>query len=248
MRRPTPEPLLLPSADVRFHAGGIATIADREGPPQIRTETGLYERFMDRIYLPVSTEQLTTAQITVVNRLRRRLIEEDAIEPADRKVKEKFGRLIERLGVRSVFEWGCGYYPLIPYLPSAAGRYLGIDIDPEVVRERRLAGSQAQLALEFDAASVEPFEIGVAIFVFHFRVTEQQLTAIRHLIGPNGAFVANVYRRSEPSRRALARDVHEAGLQVTRLLDRQEICRNHEYWILHRKGAALAERVELALR
>jgi SAM-dependent methyltransferase len=233
---------------VEEHPEGIVTITSHAATPRRLSHQGhVLERFMDTIYVPATTEELTPSQIQVVNRLRRELVDSGKVEPADHDVKVTFGSLASSIHARAIIDWGCGYHTLRPYLPADVTRFVGVDLDPDVVADRRVGGDEAYTCDEVAALDFEPFDLGFSVFVWHFDVRFQDLVTIKRLLGGDGVFIANVYRRDGSSRERLAESVRQAGFLLDRQPDKAHLCRDHEYWTLRQPGARLPPQVHEAL-
>ena len=232
---------------VEDHAEGIVTVDDASAPPRLVHGGRVLERFMDHIYVPGATENLTPAQIRVVNALRRELVESGDVDPANHEVKRAFASIVGDLGADSVLDWGCGYHPLKPYLPERVTRFVGVDLDPDVVAARRAAGDETYTCDHVAEVALAPFDVGFSVFVWHFDLPFGHLLSIKRLLRSEGLFVANVYRRDSASRAALANRLAHAGLDLRRVADRRGLCRDHEYWLVQHPGAPLHARVDDAL-
>jgi hypothetical protein len=191
-------------------------------------------RFMDFIYLPCPVEELTSQQVITVNRLRRRLVQHHQITVANEKVKNRFAQVIRRVAAASVFEWGCGYWPIQPYL-SKNVLYAATDLDPDVVsyqsRQHRICYWTNDLVRSPPSTRYAAI---VSIFVFHFNLPDEHIATMNELLGPKGFILANVYHRTERSRRRLRAAFNAYGITAEVRIDSHQLCKRHEYWVMHR--------------
>src|SRR5258705_13045115 len=74
-----------------------------------------YQRFMDRLFLPCSTESLSLEQINVINRFRESCFDSDAQFLLNQSVKRRIGTALDAIGCLSVVEIGCGRFPIKPF-------------------------------------------------------------------------------------------------------------------------------------
>jgi SAM-dependent methyltransferase len=194
---------------------------------------------MDYIYVPLPTDELSEDQIEVVNELRERLIQSDRITSANVAVKEKVAKFIEATDSHNVLEWGCGYRTLRPYLSGV--NYIGVDLDPKVVTYHKAQGgitclSAANTPLDLPS---ESFDAIPSVFVFHYRIPPEHISEMFRLIKPQGFLLANVYRRTRRSRKLLETSFLLQGFRVYRRKDRENLCHEHEYWLIQRNDSTI---------
>jgi SAM-dependent methyltransferase len=197
-------------------------------PTVVELDGVMYERFMDRILLPVPVELLTRHQLTVMNRARQRLLAEGA-GAINNTVKNSMVEVVRRLNPDGVLEWGCGYTGISDELPTAS--YVAADADPQVVAALRRRNVPCLDAVsELDTLPVHGFDLIVSVFVFHFHISPDQIGAMASALRPSGVLLANVYRRTEESRSILQGAFEAFGFVVSRRPDPHALCDHHEYW------------------
>lgn len=189
-----------------------------------------YFRFMDFIYIPTDTENLTPEQVVVVNSLRHRFRRRIAWASND-YVRRVFRTVIENTNPDVLLEVGAGFIPLLP--PNPGTEYLCVDMNPAVLPV--LAGRGYDAALfgahdELPLASAK-VDLVIAVFVLHFGLSDQQVVELARVLRLDGVFVANVYRRSSESRAALRGQFGRAGFTITVVADEQAVCKDHEFWL-----------------
>ena len=196
------------------------------------------ERFMDSIYVADPLEELDARQIRRVNKLRRRLMRDDAVESVNHRVKRAMAAAVNGSGARDVLEWGCGYSSLRPFLHTR-GEFVAVDID------RSLLAVQRAQKVPFVAADDAPqvlalasFDAVASVFVFHFKIPTGHIAAMVAALRPDGYLLANVYRRSLESRKQLAGAFETHGMQVLVAPDPAQCCAHHEFWLIARPHVA----------
>lgn len=201
------------------------------GPPSLTISGVLHQRFMDYLYTPMPLDELDARQVQVLNRLRRDLMTQGAARRANYRVKRVFNALIATVEPARMLEWGCGYEPLFGW--DVQFDYFATDIDPTVIAFQGKRGIICQTP-EVIATIVKPSSVDIipAVFVFHFRISDQDIDSMYTLLKPGGVVVANVYRRSAAAREHLEKTLSARGFTVSRHDDPQKLCTNHEYWIM----------------
>jgi SAM-dependent methyltransferase len=191
---------------------------------------------MDVIYLPVQPDQLTSAQIRVVNEIRLELLKQETFVRANSEVKAALVKALDQLRPRSILEWGCGYHSIQPLLPPGVD-YTGVDIDPAVVTSQHRHGANCFLVSDIEHGTVllpGTFDVVLGVFVFFFNITSKNIAAMANALREDGIILFNVYRKSEQARNELVRMFEGVGLIVERIEDRQAVCKDHEYWCVAR--------------
>ncbi|MNR33546.1 hypothetical protein D3C85_1512280 [compost metagenome] len=83
------------------------------------------------------------------------------------------------------------------------------------------------------------FEMVMAVFVLHFPFYKTQLDELHKRLKVSGVVIANVYRRSANSRERLIADMECSGFKVLKVQDANNLCVEHEYWILGKQDAQM---------
>lgn len=222
-------------ANIVEASDGIFFLHPLYGSPLPRTATidgRVHYRFMDYIMLPTMVEYLSPDQISIVNALRLQLLNGGAASAAHLVFKDATLRYLSSAGVRSVVEWGCGFDPVALPLDTLED-YLCIDIDPAVVAFQNGIGVRCCIPTD-PALTVTDrrFDVIIAIYVFHFRISIGDMKLMRRLVRGDGIILANVYRRSALSRARLARDFVSAGFCLATAADPAELSLRNEFWML----------------
>ena len=195
-----------------------------------------YFRFMDFIYIPVSTEKLSERQVIIVNTLRDDFFPKVPNPEVNRKVREKIKYVVNQTNVETILELGPGKSPLFQHQHQTFKAYYMADLNHEVVSENKRNGFECfhfgrDTELAISDTSVD---LIVAVFVFQFHISSYQISELKRVLKENGAIVANVYRRKIDSRSQLQKEFCHAGFCFWVLPDHEKLCRNHEYWCLYK--------------
>lgn len=188
-------------------------------------------RFMDSLYIREENLHLLPPEdVTSLCRARSNNI--DLIGGANHRVKEIFRKYLEIASPRIVFELGAGTLPLMTAAPTGM-TYILSDADPAAGEvsdgENFCVFSRSDYKLSYED---NYFDLVVAVFVFQFRVYQQQIKELYRCIGDNGVILANVYRRPQYSRADLVKEFEDFGFSVLILNDPERLCKEHEYWII----------------
>ncbi len=197
-----------------------------------------YVRFHDFIYLERPLDELDKCQVFSVCRLRDQFAGDSGMHP-NLRVREKIRQVAEVLSPKVLLELGPGNSPLFS-ASSTNFQYKLADLDEEVVRNLTSNGYSATL---FDDDSLLPtadssIDVIVAIFVFQFSLSATQIDEIVRVLCSNGLLVANVYRRSESSRKCLRSEFEDRGCKISIVDDSSEIGHNHQYWVVGREDCS----------
>jgi len=222
------------------HAGdSIYFVADASlGPKRYEIDGRTYERFMDFIYLPAPTEELTVAQTVIVNTLRhryRRRVEWSL----NTYVRGLLCRINDQLAPASVIELGVGFNPLYNSF-ALQFEYLCLDLDELAVTAARGRGLRADLFRDESKLSMPDNAVDaiLAAYVLHFALSANQLDELARVLSPEGYLIGNVYRRSAVSRAALLASLQDRDFFVqSRRLRGGE---GHELWIASPDARSLA--------
>ncbi|MDA8520202.1 hypothetical protein [Acidovorax sp. NCPPB 4044] len=204
------------------------------GPKDVLFENQKLIRFMDKFYLRCDPEHLTAVEVSV-------LCAERAKDPSvvlgpNGDVRTIFKKYISLLQPKRFLEIGAGNNPIFSGVEAQelGVAYSTCDADPKYAD--LFSGQSSELSYSdgfFDMAS--------AVFVLHFRFYEAQVSELFRCLANSGIFVANVYWRSQESRKGLAKMFLDAGFSLSIVPDEQRICRDHEYWILGKRDSDVAE-------
>jgi hypothetical protein len=199
-------------------------------------------RFMDRFYLRCPPDELEPDEVSAL--CRERAKSTGLITQTNQTVREIFKRLVYVLKPSRFLEIGAGSNPILSPADSLIR-------DTHYVRSDADAG-QAKGLTEFSLDSGlnyhdDHLDLAAAVFVLHFRFYEGQIAELQRCLKTTGAFVANVYSRSNESRATLKRSFLAAGFQLAIIPDPHNLCRAHEYWIAAKREDSLV-RHELVLR
>ena len=208
-------------------------------PLEIEMDGLRYQRFLDYIYIPSETEELSNDQILAVNELRHRLLLAPGARAINERTRGVFGRAVEIASPRSLLEIGPGTNPLFRSAPKGVQYWLA-DMSRDVIDANRSYGLPC---FYFNQSNGIPLadsavEMIIAIFVLQFNLTSEQIAELARIMAPSGVMVGNVYRRSEESRERLLEMFMGAELQAVRIGDPLNLCRGHEYWLVFKDVAA----------
>lgn len=224
------------------HGVYLADPVKRQGANVERIGDITLHRFMDYIYVDRPLIDVDGAALSTVNLLRQ-AVAKSAPDRADAcmgepnlLIKHLFGELAKYSRSSTVLEWGCGYQPMIPYLPSSV-RYTGVDVDPKVVEVLGANTSSDADVVHMesfcDTADRRRFDLILGVFVSHHKVEQRHLDALAKSLGTDGVFVTNVYRRTPNQRRDLEQAFWKAGMAVIKVPDRFQVATGHDIWFAY---------------
>lgn len=198
--------------------------------PEISIDGRIYYRFMDFIYIPRATDELSSEQVVVVNRLRHRF-RRRVSKTGNDYVKRVLRAIVSARKPGTLLEIGAGYSPLDD--ASFAQRYVCVDLDPQIPLVLQGRGYDA---VSFALGDQLPLptstvDMAIAVFVLHFAFADQQIGELARVLATGGVFVGNVYRRSADAREALLRQFVAGGLRAVMVPDPNAICRDNEFLI-----------------
>jgi hypothetical protein len=90
----------------------------------------IHYRFLDRLFIPTTTDELSSDQIELINRFRESNITIDGQFAYREQVRNLFDRCFTKLKYRNALEIGPGKFPLV--CPTFQ-RYASVDIDHEAL-------------------------------------------------------------------------------------------------------------------
>ncbi len=216
----------------------------RCSPKSLTIDGKVYTRFLDFIYMPCETHELTNEQCIAVNDIRNIYFETHKDMLINRKVKQHIATLINQLCANNnmtLLEYGCGYQTIHGLLKVNTS-YVGTDINHKVVAKNKktdLTGRFFIMDKENIPINNGTIDFIVSIFVFHFNVTTQQLSQLFNMLSDNGVMVFNLYLLPKNQRQALFLKIEKIGFFYHREMDVDELCQNHEYCILAKSPNAL---------
>ncbi len=231
----------------------VPDTADATPPRRLVVDGKRLFRFMDAIYLDRPSEKLDVKSIQTLNAARRPLLARSDVNSTNAKVRSALATGVRAGGAKRVLEWGCGFHPMRSQLRGI--RYVGLDIDPHVIRHNSLRVPlpwQRPFVLadaELDRLDDDSFDAVVSAFVLHFRLSRLHIETMRRVLRPGGFVLANVYRRSPRSRRELRAAFERARFSVDVHPDPAAMCDGHEFWTMtaDRAGADCAGRAVAAV-
>lgn len=211
------------------------------GPEDVVYLGKKYFRFMDYLYVQNPNLAALSAD-EVCNLCRARVIRSDLISPVNAKVRDIFKSLVEGVGLDSVLEIGAGRTPVFAVQDIKPNQYYLADADAEVVAYHTAIGNECYIFSEEMCDfpdSVESLDMVIAVFVLHFPFHENQLSQLNKRLKETGVIVANVYRRDQESREILGQEMTRVGFKVIKVKDENNLCRDHEYWIIGKQMSRL---------
>lgn len=202
-----------------------------------------FSRFMKRFYLSCETEDLSPEEVSALCQERAKAPE--SIGNANAQVRGLFRSLIQNINPRKILEIGAGCNPILgehdPILKHA--KYVKSDADIESADDVTMF-SRHDCGLDYPDGY---FDLAAAVFVLHFNFYESQINELHRCLSADGVLIANVYRRSISSRKALSSRFEEKGFLIEALPDPISLCDLHEYWIIAKTQRALStHRAELS--
>ena len=189
---------------------GILLREDPHGPAEIYVDGTVRFRFMDRVYLPTTTDRLSIEQIQVINRFRELEIAAGPGLAYRNRLRGLAKAVVSAVGEGGLIEIGCGKFPLSAEVPSRV--YQGVEIDDEAIAENRKRGILCSRDVDVEPAVIRQCDLCVALFVFHFHVTKATLDLIADGLSACAVVIFNVVSRQPEIRTRVALDLVGRGL------------------------------------
>lgn len=186
--------------------------ASLDNPKKRLIDDRWYFRFMDRIYIPCQTNELNTAQISQLNRLRETIIRDPEQYYYNDLVKSIIENISKFLPARYAIELGPGKFPLNLH----ANRIDRIEVDEEAIKHLRSMNINIQNECCFQIR--HEIDFVAASFVFHFSVREKLISEIASSLSDNGVIVFNVPTKKASIRTNAISVMSGAGL-YSKVLD-----------------------------
>ena len=236
-----------------IEVGVLKIKGDKPGPDKVEYNGRIYYRFMDFFYIQnCNLDELEPEQVNSLCRARAKY--PNLISVVNRDVREVFKELAETIRPTSLLEIGVGRNPIFGNDGYKPDYYILADADAEIVMHYANSNGNCY-KFSKDICEIPNFdnffEMAIAIFVMHFPFHKSQLLEIRKRLKKSGIVVANVYRRDFSSRIKLTRDITDAGFKIMKVQDSNNLCRDHEYWILGNEDAHIqncATKLEMIIK
>jgi len=205
-------------------------------PHSISIKNKTYFRFCDFIFIPRDTYLLSQEQVIVVNQIRTKYFEIHPQFKMNDTVRNRFKSWVEILEPRSILEFGPGLNPFLPEHQNGIQIFYA-DFNGESVESLKSKGLDCSLFGKDSSLKIETdtIDLIVSIFVFHFDISQNQIKEFYRVINTDGVFIANVYKLPAEARHMLLTKFISTGFFYYIIPDSENICKNHEYWILYKK-------------
>ncbi|HAV5392933.1 TPA: methyltransferase domain-containing protein [Acinetobacter baumannii] len=214
---------------------------DEKGAPIVEIEGKEHFRLMDFFYIAVPADELNSEQVSKL--CQARVYEKRCFEGANKSIKKLFNRFILKHSSISVLEVGAGNNPVLTRVEAEASGITYITSDADDVYQ--------DISFHFDADTDLPsksvFDIVISLFVLHFKFYQHQINQIFKHIKEDGVFLANVYNRTDDSRKALEAAFKEEGFQVELFKDPKNSCREHYYLMASKDIEIISKNKEILL-
>lgn len=219
----------------------VAEDEEDEGSAQLKS----LHRFMNNIYLPVSLHNLSQAQICVLNRYREERLDKDSQFKHREYSRAIVVNAILEMQPDSVFEVGCGKFPIIQDAPVS--RYAAVEIDPEAISPK----SDYLIGMETDngfIAQLQKYQICVALYVFHFKVSDGLINLIDRVLESPGLVLYNVVSDEAEHILSVADRLSERGF-CSSIVRHSNLSRKESFFISFRPECAeLGKKIENNIR
>lgn len=204
-------------------------------PHSISIGGKIYYSFCDFILIPNATDLLSQEQVIVVNQIRTKYFKTHPQFKLNNIVQKKFKLMVEILEPNSILEFGPGSNPFTPenttnkQLHYADFSTESVEVLKSLELNCNLFGKESSLKIQNDS-----IDIVVSIFVFHFDISQNQINELYRVLNTNGFVIANMYKRSVESRQMLLSRFILSGFLYSIIIDKDNICKDHEYWIFYK--------------
>ncbi|MCR9192216.1 MAG: class I SAM-dependent methyltransferase [Gammaproteobacteria bacterium] len=226
--------------------------AENRSPKLISIHGKVYTRFLDFIYMPCETHELNRVQCIAVNDIRNIYFETHKDMVINNLVKQRVSTIINQLCTTkkmTLLEYGCGYQTIHELLDGNIN-YVGTDINEKVIAHNKTIDSKSRfITIDKDNIPIKDqgLDLIVSVFVFHFNVTDQQLSKLFSLLSEKGIMMFNLYLLPKDQRQLLFSRIKTIGFTYHRETDPDKLCQNHEYCFLAKHTDALLFKKAIAL-
>ena len=249
--------LLSPSVnEYQLLPSGILFQQNASGAPTLKHNGRNYIHFVGGIYMPAQMHELSLAQLQDVNRLRHETFSNGSVGQKNYTLKKLFAETIEDHAGDAdltVVDLGCGTTPVMPYF-NKLHRYIGIDIDPNVVQQITSVGLEgydtAQLPqIKLPANGLAAF---VALYSFQWHLGDDFFSSVVSLMRDGDIMLANLYRIPDEHKSTLRARINATGLHIAPEIADTKMSPGgrQSFWAISKQAAAaeqLAERFESKL-
>ena len=195
--------------------GSILLRSDPDGPAILEVDGVVRSRFMDRLYLPTATDCLSVEQIQVINRFREAEIGAGPGFAYRERLRDLVKAVVSAVGEGGLLEIGCGKFPLSAEVPLKV--YHGIEIDDEAIEFNRARGILCSRDVAVESAILQECDLCVALFAFHFHVSDATLDLMTSGLSAQALIIFNVVSKRPQIRTRVALDLLARGLWVAAL-------------------------------
>ncbi|TAL27540.1 MAG: class I SAM-dependent methyltransferase [Alphaproteobacteria bacterium] len=151
----------------------------------------------------------------------------------------------------TVVDVGCGTTTIAPYFNRLA-RFVGVDIDPDVVRVLKEQGVEICETRDMPALKLEGEGMNavVALYMLQFKIDDHFFNDVAKLMKDDDLMFANLYRIPDERKQDLKTQAEKAGLCIEEVPDTLLSPGRQVFWAVSKKpdaAAQLARRVEKGL-
>lgn len=214
---------------------------DKKGDPIVRIEGKEHFRLMDFFYIAVPADELNLEQVSKL--CQARVDEKRCFEGANKNIKKLFNRFILTHSSISVLEVGAGTNPVLTRAEAEVSGITYMTSDADDVYQ----DISCHFNADTDLPSKSLFDIVISLFVLHFKFYQHQINQIFKHIKEDGIFLANVYNRTDDSRKALEAAFKEEGFQIELFKDPKNSCREHYYLMASKDMGIISKNKEILL-
>lgn len=206
-------------------------------PSTVQINNKEYHRFCDFIYIPLPTDKMTPEQVITANAIRTKYFERSPQFKINTTVRKKFKSLINFLKPKSILEIGTNLSPLIENPNDEIEIIYNADFDVNVIKQLTERGINAQYFGIDSSLNIknESIDLIFSIFVFQFDFSNKQIEECYRTLCNNGMLIANVYKRSDESKKDLKTVFEAVGFKSSIYKDFQKLCDGHEYWFFYKR-------------
>lgn len=199
-----------------------------------------YYRFCDFIYIPAPTNQLSTDQVKTISEIREKVFLDYNQFKINFKIRDKFKQIIQICDPKTLLEFGPGKTPLLKKTEFDQNNLFLADLRKGVIDHLKKTYINCLLFDKTSNLNIEDNSIDciVAIFVFHFYISQNQIKELNRVLNHSGMIIANVYKISKYDKNILLNRFLQEGFSCERFIDKEHLCKNHEYWFLFKNKSS----------